>query len=265
MLGPYDYYAMKFTYASIPGAKTPEDELPTLRRWAASWSNPLYRYGSDEDVSWGNGHAADPRVETGELSTDQLGWTVVQLNMNRALMDRDAMMLPHDGRAYESATVAFRASLMRYISLASKTAHWIGGQYISRAHRGDPGAPLPIVPVPLEIQQRAFTILSGYLFSDAHLRFSPAVLDKLGYSEWAGYGYVGWETYGNLPLWAYNPPERHDFPIVDQIGKCATLDDRLPLSARGTCALGAKSARIDRPDPGSAAIVRMDANGDLRR
>ena len=218
VLGPYDYYAMKFTYAAIPGAKTPQDELPTLERWAASWSNPMYRYASDEDVSWSNGHAADPRVEQGELSTDQLGWTVVQLDMNRALMDRDAAMLPHDGSAYESATVAFRASLMRYTSLATKTAHWIGGQYVSRAHRGDPGAPEPIEPVPLAMQQRAFSILSGYLFSDAHLHFSPQVLNKLGYSEWAGYGYVGWETYGNLPIWAYNPPERHDFPIVVQIG-----------------------------------------------
>jgi len=226
VLGPYDYYAMKFTYASIPGAKTPQDELPTLERWAASWSNPTYRYASDEDVSWNNGHAADPRVETGELSTDQLGWTVVQLDMNRALMDRDTAMLPKDGRAYESATVAFRASLMRYITLASKTAHWIGGQYLSRAHRGDPGAPPPIVPVPLAMQQRAFNILNGYLFSDQHLRFSPQVLNKLGYSEWAGYGYVGWETYGNLPLWAYNPPERHDYPVVDQIGNAqkSTID-----------------------------------------
>ena len=226
VLGPYDYYAMKYTYAAIPGAKTAQDELPTLERWASAWSDPMYRYASDEDVSWANGHAADPRVEQGELSTDQLGWTVVQLKMNRALMDRDAAMLPHAGHAYEQATVAFRASLMRYTSLATKTSHWIGGQYLSRAHSGDPGAQPPIVPVPLAMQQRAFAILSEYLFSDTHLTFSPQVLNKLGYSEWAGYGYVGWETYGNLPVWAYNPPERHDLPIVDDIARAQkqTLD-----------------------------------------
>ena len=218
VLGPYDYYAMKFAYQAIPGAKTPEDELPTLERWASAWSDPVYRYASDEDVSWSDGHAADPRVEQGELSNDQLSWTVVQLDLNRALMDRDAALLPHEGNAYESATVAFRGAYFRYISLASRTAHWIGGQYLSRAHRGDPGAQPPIVPVPLAMQQRAFNILSAYLFSDQHFRFSPQVLNKLGYSEWAGYGYVGWENYGNLPVWAYNPPQRHDYPIVDNIG-----------------------------------------------
>jgi hypothetical protein len=226
VLGPYDYYAMKYAYQAIPGATTPQAELPTLERWASAWSNPMYRYASDEDVSWTNGHAADPRVEQGELSTDQLAWTVVQLNMDRALMDRDAAMLPRSGHAYQEATDAFRSSYFRYISLVAKTAHWIGGQYLSRAHRGDPAAQPPIVPVPLAMQQRAFNILNQYLFSDKHLNFSPQVLNKLGYSEWAGYGYVGWEGYGNLPVWAYNPPDRHDYPVVDDIGRAQeqTLD-----------------------------------------
>ena len=43
------------------------------------------------------------------------------------------------------------------------------------------------------------------------------MLDKLSYAEWAGYGYVGWEGYGNLPGWAYDPPQRHDFPVLDDI------------------------------------------------
>lgn len=226
VLGPYDYFAMKYAYQAIPGAKSPQDELSTLERWASDWSNPLHRYASDEDVSWANGHAADPRVEQGELTNDQLAWTVVQLKMDRDLMDRDAQMLPLEGDAYEMATTAFRSSLARYITLASKCAHWIGGQYISRAHRGDPGAQPPIVPVPLAMQQRAFGILNAYLFSDAHLTFAPQTLQRLGYSEWAGYGYVGWEGYGNLPQWAYNPPARHDYPILDVIARAqqSTLD-----------------------------------------
>ncbi|HEV2261310.1 MAG TPA: zinc-dependent metalloprotease, partial [Candidatus Rubrimentiphilum sp.] len=37
VLGPYDYYAIKWGYARIPGATTPQAELPTLRRWASAW------------------------------------------------------------------------------------------------------------------------------------------------------------------------------------------------------------------------------------
>ncbi|HEY9179458.1 MAG TPA: zinc-dependent metalloprotease, partial [Candidatus Baltobacteraceae bacterium] len=85
-LGPYDYYAIKWGYANIPGAQTPEQEVPTLRRWAQAWSNPWTRYASDEDVDYRSGHAADPRVETGMLTNDPLAWCAVQMRMYRNLL-----------------------------------------------------------------------------------------------------------------------------------------------------------------------------------
>lgn len=217
VLGPYDYYAMRYAYANIPGATTPAAELPTLRRWASHWSDPRYRYASDEDVSWRNGHAADPRSEQGDLTSTPLAWSMVQMKMLRWLMIDDTRRLPHVGGAYQRATQAFAGALARYLNDALIATHYVGGQYLSRAHRGDPGAAPPIVPVPLARQARALGIVTRYLFSDRDLTFAPQVLDKLGYSEWAGYGYVGWEGYGNLPIWAYNPPQRHDYPVVEVI------------------------------------------------
>ncbi len=105
---------------------------------------------------------------------------------------------------------------------ATLPAHFIGGQYLSRAHRGDPGAQPPIVPVPRAAQRRAFDVLARYLFAANPLHASPALLAHLGYSEWAGYGYVGYEGYGNLPQWAYDPPARHDVPLAEQV---AALQD----------------------------------------
>ena len=52
VLGPYDYYAIKYGYAPISGATTPEQERRTLARWASAWSNPQYRFAMDEDVHW---------------------------------------------------------------------------------------------------------------------------------------------------------------------------------------------------------------------
>jgi hypothetical protein len=218
-LGPYDYYAMKWAYGRIPGATTPEDEIPTLSKWASAWSDPTYRYASDEDVSWNNGHASDPRVEQGILTNDPLGWCDVQLRMNRALLARLNERFPARGAAYEDETDAFRTVLGRYASCAEMPTHYIGGQYISRAHRGDPGARAPIVPVRFADQRRAFDLLDRYLFAADAWRLSPALVANLGYSEWAGYGYVGFEGYGNLPQFSYDPPQRHDVPLADEIGK----------------------------------------------
>ncbi len=216
-LGPYDYYAMRWAYGRIPGAATPEDEIPALSKLAAAWSDPAYRYASDEDVSWANGHAADPRVEQGILTNDPLGWCDVQLRMERGIVDRLGSFFPSAGDAYESETSAFGMLMGQYRTCAVMPAHFIGGQYLSRAHRGDPGAEPPVVPVPYDVQRHAFAALDRYLFSATAFRFSPSLLQSLGYSEWAGYGYVSLEGYGNLPAFEYDPPARHDDAVADQV------------------------------------------------
>jgi hypothetical protein len=222
VLGPYDYYAIRWTYAAIPGAKSPEDELPVLRKWASAWSDPLYRYASDEDVSWANGHASDPRSNTGDLTNDSLAWCKVQMGMHRDLLAKLNDRFPFNGDEYNTETDAFSQIFRQYSGCAMLPTHWIGGQYLSRAHRGDPHAEPPIVPVPRTEQRRAFDVLDAYLFSAGAWRLPPSLLNKLGYSEWAGYGFVNFEGYGNLPQWAYAPPERHDLPVSEMIARLQT-------------------------------------------
>ncbi len=221
-LGPYDYYAMKWAYGTVPGAKTPEDEIPTLASWASAWSDPNYRYASDEDVSWENGHASDPRVEQGILTNDPIAWCDVQLKMDRDLLGQLGVYFPRPGGAFEETSDAFGDVLRRYRACAEMPTHYIGGQFVSRAHRGDPRAEAPIVPVSFDEQKRAFGLLDRYLFAADAFRFSPQTLSSLGYSEWAGYGYVALEGYGNLPAFAYAPPERHDVPVAAQIAAMQT-------------------------------------------
>jgi hypothetical protein len=216
-IGPYDYYAIHYGYASIPGARTPEDELPTLERWGQAWSNPTYRYGSDEDVQWANGHAADPRIEQGDLTNDSLGWCQIQIGMYRDLVERAAALEPYPGEAYEDARRAFEDPIYNLERCAVLPAHWIGGQYLSRAHRGDPHADPPVVPVPYAEERRAFAMLDRYLFADGAWNFAPTLLNKLTYSEWAGYSYTSWPGPVNLPLWAYNPPDQHYYSVVKEI------------------------------------------------
>jgi len=218
VLGPYDYYAMKYAYGTIPGSTSPEAERPTLEKWASAWSDPKYRYGSDEDVSWRNGHAADPRIEQGDLTNDPLSWCRVQIDMAHHMVSSLNSLFPEPGQAYEEETTVF-ASFIRLAGGCTNTAmHFIGGQYISRAHRGDPGAEPPIDPVSRQDEQRAFALLDRYAFSDATWKLAPTLLDRLGYSEWAGYGYSAWTGYGNLPPWAYDPPDRHYESIPSIVG-----------------------------------------------
>jgi hypothetical protein len=216
-IGPYDYYAIKFGYANIPGAQTPEQEVPTLRHWASAWTNPWTRYASDEDVDYATGHAADPRVEQGMLTDDPLSWCNVQMRMVRDQIASLNKYWPAAGNAYEEERVVFALMLRRYDSCAIAAAHYLGGQYLSWAHAGDPGAQAPIVPVSLQTERRAMAVLDDSLFNPYAISVPASVLNRLRYSEWSGYGYTSWEGYGNLPKWAYDPPDRHDFPFVEQV------------------------------------------------
>jgi hypothetical protein len=219
-IGPYDYYAIHYGYASIPGTQSPEDEVPTLEQWGQAWSNPLYRYGSDEDVQWDDGgHAADPRIEQGDLTNDTLGWCETQIGMYRAALANLNSLEPYTGGAYEDERMGFASYMGNIFRCASLPAHWIGGQYLSRAHRGDPHAAPPVVPVPYAEERRAFSILDRDLFASDAWNLPATLLDKLTYSEWAAYSYTSWPGPQNLPYWAYQAPDQHYYPAFEAINK----------------------------------------------
>ena len=47
-IGPYDVWATVWGYAPIPGAATPDQELPTLNTWAMEQeATPWYRFSTD--------------------------------------------------------------------------------------------------------------------------------------------------------------------------------------------------------------------------
>ena len=208
-IGPYDYYAIHWGYAPVPGAKTPEDEVPTLRRWASQWSNPWYRFASDEDVSWDDAHAIDPRVEQFDLSNDTLGWCGVRMDLARQLLTKIDQRFPRTEHPFEEERDAFGFVLGQYGRCGFIIEHYIGGEYLSRARLGDPGAAPPLAPVPLQEQRRAWQMLDRYVFAANGLQISAATLNRLTYQEWEPQV---------TAAWTYDPPVRHDVPIVEVIG-----------------------------------------------
>jgi hypothetical protein len=202
VLGPYDYYAVRYGYEAVPGATTAQSELPTLRGWASKWSDPTYRFASDEDAFFNFGHAIDPRVQQDDLTNDPLAWCVVQTGLFHNLMNSIDKSFPQRGQPYDEARRAFTAQAGQYSRCATMAAHVIGGEYLSRANLGDPGAGAPLSAVPRSLDLRAWHQLATGLFSEAAWTFNPDVLRHLTYIE------VSSLTGGGT--WAYNPTPRHD-------------------------------------------------------
>lgn len=210
VLGPYDYHAIQYGYEYIPGAGTPQAELPTLHRIASLWANPYLRFASDEDVSFANGHAIDPRIQQFDLSNDPLGWCAVQMKFDHADMDAVSARFPRYEQENQDARNAFGVPLRQYARCATMTAHYIGGEYLSRGRRGDPGEQPGVQAVPRSDEARAWQLLDQYLFSDDAWHFNAAVLTQLTYTEQS--------TIGGFATWAYNPGGRHDVDVVGLAG-----------------------------------------------
>lgn len=206
VLGPYDYHAIRWGYARIAGARTPQDEVPTLNRWAGAWTNPLYRFASDEDVDYNSAHAIDPRVAIWDLTSDPLAWSGAQLKLTHDLLFGLDSRWPRLGHSYDEERAAFGLVLSQWLTAAATPEHYVGGEYLSRAHAGDPGAPPPLVQVSRSDQRRAFDLLDKYVLSDGAWSFSPALLNRLVYSEWEPFV---------TAQWAYDPQPRHDMPIAE--------------------------------------------------
>ena len=217
-IGPYDYYAIHWGYATIPGASDPQAELPTLKRWASTWSQPDHRFATDEDVWYFNAHAIDPRVSQNDLSDDDLGWCTTQIELARSLMQKIGSRFQVSGQAYDPMRNAFGDLYFHQDQCVHIAEHYIGGEYVDRSHAGDPGfGGTALSPVARADERRAFGILDKYLFADSAFDYSPSLLRKLVYTEWV--------TDFPQPPWAYATEPRHDVPIIEQIGddQSATL------------------------------------------
>jgi hypothetical protein len=205
VLGPYDYYAIHWGYAPVPGAATPDQELPTLRQWAKAWSTPDYAWSSDEDVAWSTGAGIDPRNQQWDLTDDNIGWCQTQMTMTRHMLGAVDRRFPRSELPYDDLRFAFSTLVGQYGRCAQIVGRYVGGEYVSRSLRGDPHGALPLSPIPIATQKRAFAVIDGSVFSAGAWNLSPALLRQLV----TQYRYDDW--LGNLPV-------RHDVAFEQLVG-----------------------------------------------
>jgi len=121
-----------------------------------------------------------------------------------ARLDR---VFPRDDEPYSQERDAFLSMMRQYQRAAGLATRYIGGLYVSRAHRGQPGGAPPFRPVSREDQRRAFQTLAEHVFSSRAMRFSPTLLANLGPSNYLHRGTE--QIFG----------ERPDFPVTEYVGQ----------------------------------------------
>ncbi len=202
-LGPYDYWAIAYGYSRFANVHSSADEAVPLQRIASRSTEPGHAYGTDEDAG---GSAIDPRIQRYDLSSDPLAYVREQFRVDDDVAARLTRRYPGDTRSFQDLRAQLVTVLSDQFEISDVAARYVGGIYTSRAHRGEPGAPLPFASVPRAQQRRAFDLLDRYVLSSRAFRFSPELLNAAAPSRFGIH-------------WGSAVPRRTDFPIREVVAE----------------------------------------------
>ncbi len=202
-LGAYDYWAIEYGYRSFPNVRSSSDEAVPLSRIAGRSTEPGHAYGTDEDATV---ISIDPRIQRFDLSNDPLAYVDEQFRVDADVAARLTRRYPGDRRTYQDLRSGLITVLNNQLNDAELAAKFVGGIYTSRAHRDQPGAPLPFVSIPRAQQRRAFDLLDRWVLSSRALKFSPELLNAAAPTRYGIH-------------WGANGIRRSDFPVREVIAE----------------------------------------------
>jgi hypothetical protein len=178
-LGPYDYWAIEYAYKQIEGSEADE-----LKKIATRAPEADLVYGTDEDAAAN----ADPLTNRFDLGSDPCQFARDRIALATSLMKELDSKVVKDGDSWSRTRSAFSNLLGLWGDGAVLSSQYIGGQLVSRDHKGDKGARDPIIPVAGAKQRECLKFISEQILTDKAFQFSPALLRRLGSEKWMHWG-----------------------------------------------------------------------------
>ncbi|MGH7725395.1 MAG: zinc-dependent metalloprotease [Candidatus Eiseniibacteriota bacterium] len=210
-VGTADVWTIRYGYTPT-SATTPEDDYKIVSSIAREASLAGHEYGTDEDTYPAD--ALDPRCNIYDLGSDPLAFAKSRVEYVSTLWKDPSLenKLMRDNDSYVALRRAMDTMLLQYTRGLSHARKYVGGQYASRAHKGDPEAQLPFEPVPPAKQKEAMSFLADRCFSPRAFDVPPALLGKIGKDQNFDWG---------NNLFAYGSQEYPFLARVEQIQTAA--------------------------------------------
>ena len=157
-LGPYDVWAVQYGY-------TPFNSDAEMNDLLSRSTEPELIFGNDADDMRSPGKAIDPRVMTGDLSNDQISYSIDRFNIVNDMMKKIKSKFNNEGDTYEDLRRAYYTLNSQAARAGDVVSRFIGGVYVDRSTIGQPGGTKPYTPVSEKDQRRAMQTLNTYIFS----------------------------------------------------------------------------------------------------
>jgi len=157
-VGPYDVWAIQFGYTPFQGS---EERTALLERS----TEPALIFGNDADDMRSPGKAIDPRVMIGDLSNDQITYSINRFELVNSMMKNLKTQFTKKGETYEDLRRAYYTLHNQTAIAGGVISRFIGGVYVDRSTHGQSGGSQPFTPVSLADQKRAMNALKKYIFA----------------------------------------------------------------------------------------------------
>jgi hypothetical protein len=181
-LGPYDYWAIEYAYRPLPGGT--ESEAGQLAEIASKSALPGHDYSTDEDMM----QSSDPLVNLWDLGADPMKFAQDRMLLAEELLGHLADRAVDKGEGYQRLRTAFNLVLRQYGDGAYLISRQIGGEYMHRDHKDDPGGRDPFVPVKAAKQREALKFLQEHILTERAFQFPPELLRRLAADRWRHWG-----------------------------------------------------------------------------
>jgi hypothetical protein len=172
-IGPYDKWATMWGYKPIPGARTPDEEKPTLDEWARQQDETPWLRFSTEGAA-----GADPGELTEAVGDGDAVWASGLGVKNLARVG--AMLLSattRPGEPYDELEELYGRLLGQWVLEMNHVAALVGGFYSQQKHGGQPG--VRFTAVPRERQAAAVTFLAEHAFRTPAFATDAEILRRI--------------------------------------------------------------------------------------
>jgi len=186
-VGDADVWNIRYGYTPTDGT-TPDADYAIVRKIADESMEPGHEYSADEDTYPAD--ALDPRTNIWDLGNDPLAFAKDRSSYIESVWKNPKFEERIVGPQGEFPVMRRCMDLLlfqdaRALGLAIK---YVGGQYMSRAHRGQPGAGDPLVPVPAARQREALDFISQHAFAVDAFVLPPTMLNRMSQDQWQHWG-----------------------------------------------------------------------------
>ncbi|WP_442266777.1 zinc-dependent metalloprotease [Tenacibaculum sp. ZS6-P6] len=182
-VGPYDVWAIQFGYTPFRN-KTEMDAL------LAQSTKPELIFGNDADDMRSPGKAIDPRVMTGDLSNNQIAYSIDRIKLANNVKKNIKSKLTKTGKSYQELRNAYYVLSGQAARAGDVISRFIGGVYVDRAMAGQQGETQPYTPVSYTDQKRAMNALKTYIFAPNAFKAPKELYNYLARQR-RGYNFFG--------------------------------------------------------------------------